>query len=175
MSNIHIQPLISDASGHNTVELVRLDLRMKQTVAERWKIKHARLGAGCSSMTLYFDQVTPKSEGEQVSGEVVAGDALQYGGSLGFWGGLGLLELLLGGLHSCLECLQLGLADALDAYAQCRLLACDELVLGFIPVRLPIAGEAALAHGFGACAHAGACGYDGAVYRDLGLEVDAAR
>jgi hypothetical protein len=39
---------------------------------------------------------------------------------------------------------------------------------------LPIAGEAALAYGFGACAHAGACGYDGAVYRDLGLEVDAA-
>ena len=126
-------------------------------------------------MALQAGEVAPQGGGEQVSGEVVAGDALQYGGSLGFWGGLGLLELLLGGLHSCLECLQLGLADALDAYAQCRLLACDELVLGFIPVRLPIAGEAALAYGFGACAHAGACGYDGAVYRDLGLEVDAAR
>ena len=54
------------------------------------------------------------------------------------------------------------------------MLACDELVLGFVPVLLPIAGEAALADGFGACAHAGACGYDGAVYRDLGLEADAA-
>ena len=46
--------------------------------------------------------------------------------------------------------------------------------MGFVPVLASVAGEAALAHGFGACAHAGACGYHSAVYRYLGLEVDAA-
>lgn len=106
---------------------------------------------------------------------MVAGESLQDGGPLSLWRGLGLFQLLFCGLHARFECLQLGLADALDAQPQGRLLACDELVLGFIPVLLPIAGEAALAHGFSACAHAGAGGHDGAVHRDLGLEVDAAR
>ena len=126
-------------------------------------------------MALQAGEVAPQGGGEQVSGEVVAGDALQDGCSLAFRGSLGLFQLLFCGLHSCLEGAELGLADPLDGEAQCRLLACDELVLGFVPVLASVAGEAALAHGFGACAHAGACGYDGAVYRDLGLEVDAAR
>ena len=93
---------------------------------------------------------------------------------MAFWGGLRLFQLGFGSLHSGFEGLQLRLADALDGQADGGLLACDELVLGFVPVLASVAGEAALAHGFGACAHAGACGYHSAVYRYLGLEVDAA-
>ena len=105
---------------------------------------------------------------------MLACQALQDGGALGFWGGLGLLQFLLGGLHSGLEGLQLRLADALDGQADGRLLACDERVLGFVPVLLPIAGEAAQAYGFAACAHAGAGGCGLAVHAQFVLEVDAA-
>ena len=93
---------------------------------------------------------------------------------MGFWGGLGLLQFLLGGLHSRFELAELGLADALDGEAQRRLLARDELVLGVVPVLLPIAGVASLPYGFAACAHAGAGGHGGAVQAQFGLEVDAA-
>ena len=105
---------------------------------------------------------------------MLACQALQDGGALGFWGGLGLLQFLLGGLHSGLEGLQLRLADALDGQADGRLLACDERVLGFVPVLLPIAGVASLPYGFAACAHAGAGGHGGAVQAQFGFEVDAA-
>ena len=66
-------------------------------------------------MALQRCKVAPQGGGEQVSGEVVAGDALQDGGSLAFWGSLGLFQLLFCRLHSCLEGGELGLADALDA------------------------------------------------------------
>jgi hypothetical protein len=45
---------------------------------------------------------------------LVARHSLQHGRPLVFWRGLGLLQLLLGGLHPGLERFQLLLADALD-------------------------------------------------------------
>ena len=172
--NVHVQPLEGDARGHDAVQLVGFDLGVEQAVAQGWPVDHLGLGAGDGPMALQCCEVAPYGGGEQVSSEVVACQALQDGGALGLGGCLGLLQLLFCRLHSGLEGGELGLADALDAHAQCRLLACNELVLGFIPVLLPIAREAALADGFGACAHAGAGGYHSAVYRDLGLEADAA-
>ena len=172
--HVHVQALEADARGHDAVELVGLDLGVEQAVAERRAVDHLGLGTGDCAVALQGGEVAPDGGGEQVSCEVVSGQALQDGGALGFWGGLGLFQLLFGGLHSGLEGLQLRLADALDGQADGRLLACDERVLGFVPVLLPIAGVASLPYGFAACAHAGAGGHGGAVQAQFGFEVDAA-
>ena len=172
--HVHVQALEADARGHDAVELVGLDLGVEQAVAERRAVDHLGLGTGDCAVALQGGEVAPDGGGEQVSGEVLACQALQDGGALGFWGGLGLFQLGFGLLHSGLEGLQLRLADALDGQADGRLLACDERVLGFVPVLLPIAGEAAQAYGFAACAHAGAGGCGLAVHAQFVLEVDAA-
>ena len=171
---VHVQPLEGNAGGHDAVQLARLDLGVEQAVAQRRAVNHLGLGTGDCAVALQGGEVAPDGGGEQVSCQVVSGQALQDGGALGFWGGLGLFQLGFGLLHSGLEGLQLRLADALDGQADGRLLACDERVLGFVPVLLPIAGEAAQAYGFAARAH-GAAGGDGlAVQAQFGLEVDAA-
>ena len=172
--HVHVQALEADARGHDAVELVGLDLGVEQAVAERRAVDHLGLGTGDCAVALQGGEVAPDGGGEQVSCQVVSGQALQDGGALGFWGGLGLFQLGFGLLHSGLEGLQLRLADALDGQADGRLLACDERVLGFVPVLLPIAGEAAQAYGFAACAHAGAGGCGLAVHAQFVLEVDAA-
>ena len=161
--DVHVQPLEGNARGHDAVQLAGLDLGVEQAVAQRRAVNHLGLGTGDCAVALQGGEVAPDGGGEQVSGEVLACQALQDGGALGFWGGLGLLQFLLGGLHSGLEGLQLRLADALDGQADGGLLACDEWVLGFVPVLLPIAGVASLPYGFAACAHAGAGGHGGAV------------
>ena len=171
---VHVQALEADARGHNAVQLAGLDLGVEQAVAQRRAVDHLGLGTGDCAVALQGGEVAPDGGGEQVSGEVLACHALQDGGALGFWGGLGLFQLGFGLLHSGLEGLQLRLADALDGQADGRLLACDERVLGFVPVLLPIAGEAAQAYGFAACAHAGAGGCGLAVHAQFVLEVDAA-
>ena len=158
MPDVHVQPLEADAGGDNAIQLVGPHLGVEQAVAERWPVKHLGLGAGNGAVALQAGEVAPHGGGEQVSREVLSCHALQDGSPLAFGGGLGLLQFLLGGLHSRFELAELGLADALDGEAQRRLLARDELVLGVVPVLLPIAGEAAQAYGFAACAHAGALG-----------------
>ena len=163
MPYVHVQALEADAGGHDAVEFVGLDLGVEQAVAQRRAVNHLGLGTGDCAVALQGGEVAPDGGGEQVSGEVLACHALQDGGALGFWGGLGLFQLLFGRLHSGLEGLQLRLADALDGQADGGLLACDEWVLGFVPVLLPIAGVASLPYGFAACAHAGAGGHGGAV------------
>ena len=105
---------------------------------------------------------------------MVACQALQEGGTLGFWSSLRLFQLLFCGLHSGFKGGELGLADALDAQAQGGLLACDEGVCGFVPVATTVFGEGARANGFAACTHAGAFGFDFSVYQDAGLEAIAA-
>ena len=174
MPDVHVQPLEADAGGDNAIQLVGPHLGVEQAVAERWPVKHLGLGAGNGAVALQAGEVAPHGGGEQVSREVLSCHALQDGSPLAFGGGLGLLQFLLGGLHSRFELAELGLADALDGEAQRRLLARDELVLGFVPVLLPIAGEAAQAYGFAACAHAGAGGCGLAVHAQFVLEVDAA-
>ncbi len=172
--HVHVQPLEADAGGHDAVEFVGLDLGVEQAVAQRRAVDHLGLAAGYCTVALQGGEVAPDGGGEQVSGEVLSGQALQDGGALGLWRGLGLLQFLLGRLHSGLEGLQLRLADALDGQADGGLLACNEWVLGFVPVLLPIAGVASLPYGFAACAHAGAGGHGGAVQAQFGFEVDAA-
>ena len=105
---------------------------------------------------------------------MVACQALQEGGTLGFWSSLRLFQLLFCGLHSGFKGGELGLADALDAQPQGGLLACDEGVCGFVPVATAVFGEGACAHGFAACSHAGAFGFDFSIHQDLRFEADAA-
>ena len=111
---VHVQALEADAGGHDAVEFVGLDLGVEQAVAQRRAVDHLGLAAGYCAVALQGGEVAPDGGGEQVSGEVLACQALQDGGALGFWRGLGLLQFLLGRLHSGLEGLQLRLADALD-------------------------------------------------------------
>ena len=100
-------------------------------------------------------------------------DALQDAGSLALGCGLRLLQGRLGGFHALLERIELALADALDAQAQCGLLADDELVLRFVPLACAVSGKAAHAHRFVAHAHRAAFGLELAIEQDLGFQADA--
>ncbi len=111
---VHVQALEADAGGDDAVEFVGLDLGMEQAVAQRWPVDHLGLAARYCAVALQGGEVAPDGGGEQVSGEVLACQALQDGGALGFWGGLGLLQFLFGGLHAGFELGELCLADALD-------------------------------------------------------------
>ena len=115
---VHIQALEGDARGHDAVEFVGPYLGVEQAVAERWAVKHLGLTRCNDCVALYCCVVAPQGGGEQVSGEVVARQALQEGGTLGFWSSLRLFQLLFCGLHSGFEGGELGLADALDAQPQ---------------------------------------------------------
>ena len=167
---VHVQPLEGDACGDDAVELVGAHLGVEQAVAERWTIKHLCLAACDGTVALYCCVVAPQGGGEQVSGEVVARQALQEGGTLGFWSGLRLFQFLLCGLHSGFEGGELGLANALDAQAQGGLLACNEGVCGFVPVATAVFGKGARANGFAACTHAGAFGFDFSIHQNAGLK-----
>ena len=57
--------------------------------------------------------------------------------------GFGAFQGGLGGLHALFEGIELALADALDAQAQCGLLADDELILRFVPLAAAVLGEGA--------------------------------
>ena len=111
---VHVQPLEGDACGDDAVQFVGPYLGVEQAVAERGPVEHLGLGAGDGAMALQAGEVAPDGGGEQVSCQVVAGQALQDGGALAFRCRLGLLQFLPSGLHAGFERLQLGLADALD-------------------------------------------------------------
>ena len=175
MPHVHVQPIEGDAGGDDAVQLVGPDLGMEQAVAERRCVEHLRL-AGCNdAVALQAGKVPPDGGREQVASEVIAGDTLQYAGSLALGCSFGAFQGCLGGLHALFEGIELALADALDAQAQCGLLADDELVLGFVPLAAAVFGEATNGHGFVANPHRTAFGLELAIDQDLRFQADAGR
>ena len=90
VADVHIQAFEADAGGENAVGLVGLGYGVKQAVGQGRSVVDLGLAFCDDAVVLYVGKVAPNSGGEHVAGEVFAGHAVEDGGLLVLWGGLGL-------------------------------------------------------------------------------------
>ena len=90
MADVHIQAFEADAGGENAVGFVGLGHSVKEAVGQSRSVVDLGLTFCDDAVVLYVGKVAPNSGGEHVAGEVFAGHAVEDGGLLVLWGGLGL-------------------------------------------------------------------------------------
>ena len=169
VADVDVEALEADAGGDDSVEFSGLDLGVHEAVAQGRQVEGSGLAGGDDAVALYAGEVAPHGGGEEITGDVFAGEVLQKTGALVLRGGLGAFERGFGVFHSRLERFELFGADAMDADADGGLLADDELILCFVPLAAAVAGEGAGADGFAADAQGRAAGDELAVEAQFGV------
>ena len=79
MTDVDVQTLEADAGGDEAVEFSGLDLGVQEAVAQGRQINRFGLAGGNDAVALHAGEVAPDGGGEQVAGDVFAGEAAQEG------------------------------------------------------------------------------------------------